>query len=239
MNTERVIEGPGSLDTATYIWQVALILSVAFILGYLLRYLLNDSLKRRIVQLEEENSNLSLVEKDSANAIDEIEKFKIMIGDQKAEIERLNTKLSDCFAARIKAENQLSAVQIKYDNLVSTQEKVVGADGATTENIAVEGSELADSKIVHYTVSSTKDDLKKIEGIGPKIEQLLNADGINTFQDIINTSVERIRGILTAAGPNYAVHDPATWAEQSELADAGKWEALDALQEELKGGKRK
>jgi predicted flap endonuclease-1-like 5' DNA nuclease len=84
-----------------------------------------------------------------------------------------------------------------------------------------------------------KDDLKKIEGIGPKIEQLLNADAIYTFEHVIGATVERIRGILIAAGPNYAVHDPSTWAEQAKLANTAQWEALDALQEELKGGKRK
>ena len=67
----------------------------------------------------------------------------------------------------------------------------------------------------------------------------MNNDGIYTFEQLIAASVERIKGILTAAGPNYAVHNPTTWGEQAELANNGNWEALDTLQEELKGGKRK
>jgi len=67
---------------------------------------------------------------------------------------------------------------------------------------------------------------------------LLNADGIHTFEQLIESTVGRIRGILIAAGPNYAVHDPSTWAEQADLANTEQWEGLDSLQEELKGGKR-
>ncbi|MFT5951586.1 MAG: putative flap endonuclease-1-like 5' DNA nuclease, partial [Bacteroidia bacterium] len=89
------------------------------------------------------------------------------------------------------------------------------------------------------SIGGQKDDLKKIEGIGPKIEELLYTDGIYTYKQVIASSVERIKGILIAAGPNYAVHDPSTWGEQASLADSGGWEKLDALQEELKGGKRK
>ena len=89
------------------------------------------------------------------------------------------------------------------------------------------------------TKEVVKDNLKKIEGIGPKIEELLNNDGVYSFQDLISASVSRIRGILIAAGPNYAVHDPSTWAEQARLAHEGLWDDLSDMQEQLKGGKRK
>ena len=32
--------------------------------------------------------------------------------------------------------------------------------------------------------------------------------------------------------------DPSTWPEQASLAAAGEWDALQALQDELKGGRR-
>lgn len=85
----------------------------------------------------------------------------------------------------------------------------------------------------------TKDDLRKIEGVGPKIATLLNEGGIHTFQDLAKAKNKKLVEILEAAGSRYRMHDPATWPEQAKLAAAGKWEELNTLQEELKGGKRK
>ena len=95
------------------------------------------------------------------------------------------------------------------------------------------------SKIISEKAPSTKDDLKKIEGIGPKIEQILNSEGILTFKDLMNVDVAKVKDVLIAQGPTYAVHNPATWAEQAVLASTNEWDKLDRLQKELKGGQRK
>ncbi len=81
------------------------------------------------------------------------------------------------------------------------------------------------------------DDLKKIEGIGPKIADLLIADGIVTFADLAAAPVERVQSILDAAGPRYKIHNPTTWSKQAQLAADGKWDELKTLQDELNGGK--
>ncbi len=82
-----------------------------------------------------------------------------------------------------------------------------------------------------------KDDLKIVEGIGPKIEGLLNEAGITDWQALASADLEKIQEILDAAGPQYRIHDPATWANQAKLAVEGNWEELEAYQDRLKGGK--
>jgi len=89
------------------------------------------------------------------------------------------------------------------------------------------------------TKSTGSDDLKKIEGIGPKCAEHLNNGGIHTFQDLAESKLETLKEILEAAGPRYKIIDPTTWAEQAALAAAGKWDELQVLQDELDGGKRK
>ena len=84
---------------------------------------------------------------------------------------------------------------------------------------------------------SSKDDLKIIEGIGPKIEQLLNKAGIKTWAELSKAKIGTLRKILSDAGNRYAVHDPGTWAKQAALAAADKMEELRAWQEKLDGGK--
>ncbi len=80
------------------------------------------------------------------------------------------------------------------------------------------------------------DDLKQIEGIGPKIEGVLNAAGITTFAQLAATDVARLREILKAA--DVRIGYPDTWPEQAALAAAGKWDELKALQDQLQGGRR-
>jgi len=81
------------------------------------------------------------------------------------------------------------------------------------------------------------DDLKIVEGVGPKIEELLHEAGIKTWKALSKTSSDDIKDILEAAGPSYNIHDPSTWAQQAELADQGKWDELKKWQDELNAGK--
>jgi len=91
--------------------------------------------------------------------------------------------------------------------------------------------------IVKATPKSTKDDLKKIEGVGPKIEGLLNAGNIHTWQQLADAEIPRLKSILNAAGPRYQMHDPSSWPRQSKLAADGEWDKLKKLQDELDGGR--
>lgn len=110
--------------------------------------------------------------------------------------------------------------------------KVKASKPATPKAVATETP-----KTENVAKSDTKDDLKIVEGIGPKIAQLLNDAGINTWAALAATEVSKIKEILTDAGSRYATHDPTTWPKQAELAAAGEMDKLKAWQDELDGGK--
>ena len=80
------------------------------------------------------------------------------------------------------------------------------------------------------------DNLKRIEGIGPKISEVLQGADIATFEALASTEVERLQAILDESGIRLAW--PETWPEQAQLAANGDWDALQALQDELQGGRR-
>jgi predicted flap endonuclease-1-like 5' DNA nuclease len=84
--------------------------------------------------------------------------------------------------------------------------------------------------------SQTPDDLVIIEGIGPKISSVLQANGIATFAQLAATQVSQLQQILQKEGLRLA--DPTTWPEQARLAAAGDWDGLNALQARLKGGRQ-
>lgn len=96
-------------------------------------------------------------------------------------------------------------------------------------------------KVVAKKTASKKaakaDDLKKIEGIGPKIAGLLNAEGIITFADLSKAPIKQLRKVLDNAGSRFRMHDPKTWSAQAKLAAKGDWDKLKKWQGELKGGK--
>jgi predicted flap endonuclease-1-like 5' DNA nuclease len=83
----------------------------------------------------------------------------------------------------------------------------------------------------------TVDDLKLVEGIGPKIEGLLQADGIRTWRQLADAHVERLQRVLAAAGPRYQLHDPTSWPQQADLLDRGDLQAFAALTGRLDAGR--
>jgi len=87
-------------------------------------------------------------------------------------------------------------------------------------------------------LQAAADDLERIEGIGPKIGQILAKAGITTFAQLADTSVEKLKALLAAAGSRFVSHDPTTWPEQAKLAAAGDWDAFEKLTDELVAGKR-
>jgi predicted flap endonuclease-1-like 5' DNA nuclease len=82
-----------------------------------------------------------------------------------------------------------------------------------------------------------KDDLKIVEGIGPKIEELFHAAGIKTWLELSELPTSKAQEILTAAGDKFKLHNPASWANQAKMASEGNWNALKKWQDEHKGGK--
>jgi large subunit ribosomal protein L21 len=81
------------------------------------------------------------------------------------------------------------------------------------------------------------DDLKIIEGIGPKAAEVLVAAGIDTFAKLAKAKVEKINEILDSAEAKVQHLDPTTWGQQAQLAADGKMDELKKLQDELNGGK--
>jgi len=120
--------------------------------------------------------------------------------------------------------------------MTDTSTKIMTSRYATaTEKIEV--APKAKSRSISSKESLTPDDLKKIEGIGPKISDILNKAGIYTFSNLSLTPTDRLRSILADAGNRYKSHDPETWPQQAGLAAAGEWDQLKSLQDQLDGGR--
>lgn len=136
----------------------------------------------------------------------------------------LDSELSDCRRSNQSAEANLKSIGA-----------AASGSAAISNSLTAAAAPVVESAIIGAT-KSKKDDLKVVEGIGPKIEGLFNDAGIYSFAQLANTSAARLKEILVAAGSRYQMHDPTTWPSQSKLADEGKWEELKKWQDELNKG---
>lgn len=169
--------------------EILVMLVVAFILGYLLRFFIGQKYKRQAKELE---------------------------------------------ARLLETEGAMDKLEAENDRL---QEEVDQASTPPQANASGESATQAAEHAATPLMSTPKDDLTKVEGIGPKIQQLLNDDGIYTFEELAKVEVKRLRNILQAAGPRFRMHEPATWPEQADMAAKGEWTKLVHWQDKLKGGR--
>ncbi|MFX0556241.1 hypothetical protein ACOCEA_05560 [Maribacter sp. CXY002] len=82
-----------------------------------------------------------------------------------------------------------------------------------------------------------QDDLKVIEGIGPKIEGMFKDAGIKTWKALSDASVAECQRVLDGGGKRYRIHDPASWPMQAKMCYEGKWAELSQWQNQHKHGK--
>jgi predicted flap endonuclease-1-like 5' DNA nuclease len=89
-----------------------------------------------------------------------------------------------------------------------------------------------------HPVYGSSDDLKVIEGIGPKIESILKAAGIENWHDLAEASVTNLKGVMEQAGSRYRLNDPSTWPEQARLLTNSEWDKFKIYTDYLIGGRK-
>ncbi|MFQ5445445.1 MAG: hypothetical protein ACE5FF_00790 [Saprospiraceae bacterium] len=212
---ENTFQGPGAGTYMNYTWEILIMLLVAFILGVLLGFILWSRYRRMHAELQSDYDRLNAQHSD-------LEKDHASLRYQAEELEKDNKN------QRAKVMNLNADVAILNGKLKACQEQLDAATGGSGKKAATGAA---------ATPPPKPDDLRKIEGIGPKIEKLINDMGVWTYRQLADTSVEDLQKMLDDAGPAYRITDPGTWPEQAKMAADGKWDELNELQGRLKGGK--
>ncbi len=122
---------------------------------------------------------------------------------------------------------------------VATAKKATAKKAAPAKKTATKKAAPAKKATAKKSAAKKADDLKRIEGIGPKIAGLLNDAGISTFTQLSKATPKKLADVLAAAGARFRLANPSSWQQQAKLAAAGKTEELKKLQGELKGGVKK
>lgn len=100
-----------------------------------------------------------------------------------------------------------AAVQPAEERVVRTAEEPAAVEPVDVDNAGAEA-----------------DDLRRIEGIGPKMATVLQAAGIQTYQQLAETDVDALRAAVRAGGARATASLP-TWPQQARLLATGGVEA--------------
>lgn len=210
----------------------------AFALGFFLAWWLWKKYKDLVDGLERENASLRAQltdkEKDAAS-------FRYQIGELEREESGLKSSLRQCEADKAILSSKVTKLE---DDLGNIQANAGASDLGETALGFVAGGAMAEDKKeeilvggINYAGMFQNDNLQIVEGIGPKIEQLLKNNNITTWAGLAASPVDGLKKILTEAGPNYRIHNPKTWSEQAKLAANGDWKALYEYQKFLDTGR--
>ncbi len=85
--------------------------------------------------------------------------------------------------------------------------------GGTLEDLEPEQVEESFQEELEKAIEDN--DLTQVQGIGPKLQEMLQAAGIATLAQLAEAEVSDLQAILDKAGSRYQIHDPSTWPEQA------------------------
>jgi predicted flap endonuclease-1-like 5' DNA nuclease len=113
-------------------------------------------------------------------------------------------------------------------------------DNQSSTSVSIENNnavKTTEPAIQPHPIYNSADDLKVIEGIGPKIEMILKDAGIENWHQLAEVTIDNLKGILEKAGPRFRLNDPSTWAQQARLLSEGSYDKFKELTDNLVGGK--
>ncbi|WP_458628397.1 50S ribosomal protein L21 [Winogradskyella sp. PC D3.3] len=128
---------------------------------------------------------------------------------------------------RVKNGHRQSLTEIVIESITTS-----GAKKAAPKKEAKK----VEAKAAPKKATGKADDLKKIEGAGPKAAEALVAAGYETFEKVAKAKPEALSAVLSEASSRLAHIVTDTWPKQAKLAADGKWDELKELQDRLDGG---
>ncbi len=191
----------------------------------------NADLETRFAAVESENSSLRGVVSGYESEIDGL----------KADIDGMKASSTSTSSGGASGQAETSNSGLMAAGLGTAAAGAVGlaamgGDEPEVETIEVEAPEVETIEVeaVAAAEAPAKDDLKKIYGIGPASERVLNANGIYTFAQLCKSDPAVLETMLTDGNLNASILNEETWPQQACLADDGKWDELAAVEKTQK-----
>lgn len=144
----------------------------------------------------------------------------------------LNFSTHRAHSRSVDDEDSESYIHAQIENEIEHENDIQLIDNqtvatASTEHGAPENTEHEPApSSSSYSIDGVPEDLKVVEGIGPKIEVLLKESGIKGLKDLSIVPIENLKEILAKGGTRYRLNDPSSWPEQARLLVNGEVDKL-------------
>ena len=213
---------------------------------------LNDkNIKKKDKQLKNMNSTVQ-------EQKEEIEKLNLELSEREEETIGLKSKLEEqkeltaklkTYTAGILEESKAKDKTIEQlnhevsEHMTQSQDLILRINETESKNNQLEKTvkEYEDwNHALRSRMQRMQDDLSIIDGIGPRVADVLMSAKINTFSKLASATPEKISEILGERDPRLLrLTDPTSWPRQARLAGEEDWEGLSALQYSLKESRLK
>jgi predicted flap endonuclease-1-like 5' DNA nuclease len=225
--------------------QILIWMALAFILGLAVGWLVWGYRARAAAERakSEEQQRLAFAHQESEHTQAQVAELMALRARDQEEIARLHAAAGaspDAAALQARVHELESRLAASREERSEAEERAGAAEEILERHEdwepvgSIPGLEQAQATLGKPIII---DDLKLVEGIGPKIEEVLHAAGVNSWAKLAGSTPDQLRSVLAAAGPEYGVHDPSTWPQQAILALGGHWDTLRSMQDNLRGGR--
>lgn len=182
-----------------------------------------DKFKAELAAAQAKAAKLAALEQDHATLVSTHEKQQAAFGTLSAQHDE--------------KANLIALLQADIEGSKRSQEALSGRVSDIERAAQIEAERrIAMTRYGFVSRTRDRDDLTLIEGIGPKIEEVLLAAGINTHAKLAVAGVDELRLLLDGAGPAFKIANPATWPRQAGLIVRNDWAELRRWQDVLIAG---
>lgn len=181
----------------------------------------------------------------------ELEQLRSELAGVRREREAIQSDLAQLRTALDATQTELDEVRRDRDELRSEAERLrqqladsdteaeqaANSDRVAAAAVGRDGSPDVSRAASVLGTSVKANDLQVIEGIGPKIAELLDHAGFGTWQDLAGADPADLRRVLDEAGSRYHMHDPSSWPRQAALLADGRWQEFKELTEQIRSAR--
>jgi predicted flap endonuclease-1-like 5' DNA nuclease len=204
-------------------------------------------------ELESRDTRIGALQKQMAESNGELQRLRARIDELEhtaSEADRLRARINELEhtaseADRLRARiNELEHTAAEADRLRAEVDELraeladsAARQQASTPTVAEQQADAGEPDVSEAASVLGKqiklDDFTMIEGIGPKIADLLDDAGITTWRQLSETDPAELRQMLNKGGSRFRMHDPTNWPAQAALLTHGRWEEYKELTTKL------
>jgi len=169
--------------------------------------------KKKIANVE---AKVSEVEKKAKTTITKaINKSAKKVDETVAKVEKARAKKTAAAKATVKKE--IANVEKKAAAVAKavTKKPVAKTTKKVVKKKATPTAKKTTTKVTVKKTTVAKEGLQAINGVGPKMESVLNGLGIMTFADLAKADAKKLQADLTAINPRYNMFDTADWVKEA------------------------